>query len=178
MTSFVIVEDGQVRQLGGAFSAMQMQTVDVWGFPVPAHQLSNFPAGWLERASNEELATIGAFKLEAPLVPAGQEVEAQILSVDEGGVPFWAVTFRDAPAPTRFVPQMISRLQAKLALNAAGLLDDVETFLATADRSLQIYWNDTSDIHRDHPLIAGSAEALGWSDEQVDALFIAAKQIG
>ncbi|CAN5642982.1 hypothetical protein BH10PSE5_BH10PSE5_19510 [soil metagenome] len=177
MTTIVIVEEGQARVISGEFFAMQMQTVDVWGFPVPAAQMQQFPAGWLARATDEELASISAFKLDDPEVTEGQEVDTQALDVDADGVPFWSVTLREATPPTPFVPQVITRLQAKLALNAAGLLDDVEAFVASADRSLQIYWTETSDIHRDHALITGSAEALRWSDDQVDALFIAAKQI-
>lgn len=75
-------------------------------------------------------------------------------------------------------PATISRMQARLALNAAGLLDAIEAAIAAAPRTVQIYWEDVSELHRDHPLIEQIAGVAGLSEEQVDDLFIAAKQIG
>lgn len=177
MTTIVIVEDGQPRAISGEFSAMQMQTVDVWGFPVPAAQLTNFPAGWLAGASPEELATINAFAVEDPQPPEGEEIETQALDVDADGMPFWAVTFREIVPPAPFVPQVVSRMQAKLALAQAGLLDQVEANMATKPKAVQIYWSDVSEIHRDHPILTAAANDLGLTQQQIDQLFISAKQI-
>jgi hypothetical protein len=83
----------------------------------------------------------------------------------------------DPPPAPPVVPAVVSRMQAKMALLAAGLLDDVEAAVSAGSAELQIYWNEASDFHRDHPVLIGMTEALGLTAEQTDALFIAAGQI-
>ena len=61
--------------------------------------------------------------------------------------------------------------QARLALNAAGLLPQVEAAVAAADKATQITWEFASTISRDDPLINTLASALGLSTAQIDALF-------
>lgn len=75
------------------------------------------------------------------------------------------------------VPQEVSRFQALAALLHAGLLDDVETAVAGADRFTQIAWSNASTFARASPTIATLAAALGLSDAQVDDLFRAAALI-
>jgi len=70
-----------------------------------------------------------------------------------------------------------SRFQAKAALHAAGLLDDVETAMATADRFAQIAWADAIEFRRNSPTIKAMAAALELTDAQIDNLFRAAMQI-
>lgn len=76
--------------------------------------------------------------------------------------------------PARIVPASVTRAQAKLALNAAGLLSGAEAAIANAGAEAQIYWADASVFERDHPLIASIGGALGLSEAQIDDLFIAA----
>ena len=61
--------------------------------------------------------------------------------------------------------------QASLALLQAGLLDTVETWIATQSRLVQIDWDRATEIRRDWPLIANAATALGLTDTQIDDLF-------
>ncbi len=76
------------------------------------------------------------------------------------------------------IPTEVSRLQARLALLAAGKLDEIEAAIAAAaDRTLAIYWQDTSHFHRDHPRLLALATSLGMSPAEVDALFLAASEI-
>jgi len=70
-----------------------------------------------------------------------------------------------------------SRFQAKAALHAAGLLDDVETAMATADRFAQIAWADAIEFRRNSPTIKAIADAMKLKDAQIDTLFRAAMQI-
>jgi hypothetical protein len=72
---------------------------------------------------------------------------------------------------------VVSRMQARLALLNAGLLDQVEAAVDAGDRALQIYWDNASHFHRDHPLLLQLAAAIGLTAEQVDQLFAAAAQI-
>jgi len=78
-----------------------------------------------------------------------------------------------APEPPA-VPASISPLQARRALLAAGLLDDVEAALDRAPREIRLAWEYAVELRRDDPLLAAVAAALGLSAEQVDELFLAA----
>jgi hypothetical protein len=82
----------------------------------------------------------------------------------------------DVPDPI-VVPGQVSKMQACLALHAAGLLDDVEAAVAGAGGTTAIYWANASYLHRDHPVVLGLATALGLTSAQVDDLFVAAAQI-
>lgn len=73
------------------------------------------------------------------------------------------------------IPYKISIRQAKLALLGAGLLDDIENAMASADRSVQISWEYATEFERDNPLILYFQSRLNLSKEQVDNLFIQAK---
>lgn len=81
-----------------------------------------------------------------------------------------------APAPA--VPAQVTMRQARLALLEAGLLSMVSTAINTLsspekERAL-IEWEYSSAVRRDDPLIPLLAPALGLTDEDLDALFIAA----
>ena len=69
------------------------------------------------------------------------------------------------------VPTMLTPRQARLALLAVNLLDDAE-LLVTNDRALQVWWEYSLDIQRDHPMVTTLAVQLDLDDEQLDNLFI------
>ncbi len=71
-------------------------------------------------------------------------------------------------------PAVVSRLQAKMALADAELLDAVEAAVAAAPAQIRIYWAEASDFHRAHPAIEQMRLAMGWTPEQLDDLFVAA----
>ncbi|WP_297984812.1 hypothetical protein [uncultured Campylobacter sp.] len=75
------------------------------------------------------------------------------------------------------IPYKISIRQAKLALLGAGLLDDIENAMASTDRSVQISWEYATEFERDNPLILYFQSQLNLSKEQVDNLFIQAKEL-
>ena len=74
---------------------------------------------------------------------------------------------------------IVSRFQAKAALLQAGLLDDVEAMMSDhqADPIAKLAWQDAIEFRRYSPALTGVATALGWTDAQLDQLFIAASQI-
>jgi hypothetical protein len=72
------------------------------------------------------------------------------------------------------VPREVSRLQAVLALEAQGLLDDVEALVAASPRAVQLAWQSAPDFHRDSPMIGQLWAALGRTPTQLDDLFRAA----
>ena len=85
----------------------------------------------------------------------------------------WVASYVPPPPEPVQVPQVITIRQAKLALLAAGLLDDVDVAVAQADRrATQIEWEYATEIRRDWPTLLVMQTALGLTDEQVDQLFI------
>lgn len=72
------------------------------------------------------------------------------------------------------VPQVVTPRQARLALLAAGLLDDVNAAIAAAGTQAQIDWDYALEIRRDNALIASMAGGLGLTSAQIDDLFRAA----
>lgn len=80
------------------------------------------------------------------------------------------------------VPVSVSMRQAKRALLNAGLLDAADMAIAgianeTARRTAQIDWTSATEVRRDWPLVGTIAQALSLTDEQIDALFVAASQL-
>jgi hypothetical protein len=72
------------------------------------------------------------------------------------------------------IPQSVTPLQATRALLQAGFLDAVEAAVAAADRETQLAWAKATAFERNSPFVLGMKTVLGWTDEQVDSLFILA----
>jgi hypothetical protein len=68
----------------------------------------------------------------------------------------------------------VTARQARLALLNAGLLDQVETAVTQAGAEAKIYWDYSTEIHRDSPFIASIGQSLGLTDTQIDDLFVQA----
>lgn len=75
-------------------------------------------------------------------------------------------------------PQRVTRYQAYTALSEAGLYSQIEAWIGQpdTDEKYRIAWL-ASDFRRDSELIAAAASLFNLSDEQVDALFLAASQV-
>ncbi len=86
-----------------------------------------------------------------------------------------------APSVTVPVPAEVTMRQARLALLAAGLLDDVEAAIAGMDEpaktAAQIEWEYSNALQRDNALVSVLGPALGLSSNQIDDLFRAAAQL-
>ena len=74
------------------------------------------------------------------------------------------------PPPAPPVTQVTMR-QARLALLAADLLDDVEVMMSEADRAVRIEWEYATVVDRNSPLVVAIGGSLGLTDAQIDALF-------
>lgn len=72
------------------------------------------------------------------------------------------------------VPQSVTPLQATRALFQSSFLDAVEAAVAAADRETQLAWAKATAFERNSPFVLGMQTALGWTDEQLDSLFILA----
>lgn len=90
----------------------------------------------------------------------------------------WDGTQFVKPVIPETVPRSITRRQFKLALLGMDLLDDVETAIAaSADRALQISYNDALDFERNNPLVLAMSAMLGKTEAELDALFIAGSKL-
>lgn len=77
-------------------------------------------------------------------------------------------------APT--VPQQVTRFQGMAALSLAGLLDDVEAYMAAPERTAmqQLAWKEVLHFERQSNLVNQLGTDLGLSAAQIDQLFITA----
>ena len=119
----------------------------------------------LKHMSDDTLATIGWL----PVVDAAETAPTESLTVEPTHV------LRNR---ARIVPDEVTMRQARLALDAAGLLDAAQAVIDAlpmpARRRAQIEWEYALSVRRDHPLIALMISEGLATAEQVDALFVAA----
>lgn len=82
------------------------------------------------------------------------------------------------PPAAPVVPRVVTMRQARLALLAAGKLDDVGAAIATLPspqkEAAQIEWEYAATVERNSALMGLVASALGLDDDALDALFTAA----
>ena len=119
----------------------------------------------LKHMSDDTLAALGWL----PVIDATETAPSESLTVE----PLRVVRQR-----ARIVPDEVTMRQARLALDAAGLLDAAQAVIDAlpmpARRRAQIEWEYALSVRRDHPLIALMiAQGLATA-EQVDGLFVAA----
>jgi len=81
-----------------------------------------------------------------------------------------------AASQAALVPDSVTSVQARLALANAGLLTGVEAWVAAQGTTSEAYlrWHYAERIYRTGPVITAAQAALGLTDAQLDALFIAA----
>lgn len=77
------------------------------------------------------------------------------------------------------VPFSVSMRQARLALLGAGMLTQVEAAINALPEpqrtAAKITWEYSTEVQRNFGLVPQMAAALGLTDAQIDALFIAAR---
>jgi len=78
---------------------------------------------------------------------------------------------------TVIVPASVTMRQARLQLLAIGKLAEVDTAVATMGQDAQIAWDYSSVVERNHALIAPMQALLGYTEAQMDELFIAAAKL-
>lgn len=73
----------------------------------------------------------------------------------------------------------VDPIQAREAIRRAGLLQAVETYIAdpATDPLVKSAWEYALSFKRTSPTILSVAAAMGWSEEQLDALFIEASGV-
>lgn len=80
------------------------------------------------------------------------------------------------PAPIPIADRVSAR-QFKLQLLAAGLLGDVEAWVASQGQAVQIAYANSGTFVRSEPMMQAGFAALGFTSEQGDAFFVAASEL-
>jgi hypothetical protein len=81
------------------------------------------------------------------------------------------------PVASPPVIESVSARQFKLQLLAAGLLDQVDTWIASRPRAVQIAYEYSGSFVRDEPMMAAGFKAMGSTDAQIDEFFEAAAKL-
>lgn len=116
-----------------------------------------YPGNWLELASASEI----------------ESLELEQLPPDE---PVFDVPV--APVIPS-VPAFVTRFQALAALLQAGLLADVEAYMALpeTDPFTVLAWKEAQEFRRESPIVSGLAQVLSLTEVQLDDLFSFASTI-
>ncbi len=74
---------------------------------------------------------------------------------------------------------IVTPIQAREAIRRAGLLSAVEAFIddPATDPLTKSAWEYATEFKRTSPTILVVAQAMGWTDEQLDELFYTASNI-
>lgn len=84
------------------------------------------------------------------------------------------VSFLNPPPPPI---TSVSARQFKLQLLAAGLLDQVDAWIAIQSKAVQIAYEYSGTFVLTEPMMAAGFAAMGFTEEQIDAFFEAAAQL-
>ena len=98
--------------------------------------------------------------------------------VETLGEPEGSIEQPPAPPQPIVVPASVTNFQARAALIAAGLFDQVDAAVHASGDQLAIQaWEYANNVYRQSSLIAQLGAALGLTEQQIDALFITAAAI-
>lgn len=82
------------------------------------------------------------------------------------------------PTPPPQTPQSVTMRQARLALHAAGLLDQVDAAIDGLTEPLRaaarIEWDYSSEVYRDKDFVQMLGASLGLDSDTIDQLFVSA----
>lgn len=152
-------------------------------FPYSDHDLKqdnknvSFPADLDDQTRSE----YGMAPVVAADVPEGKISTGSTAELIEG---VWTQVhmLEDAPPPP--VPDRITSRQFKLQLltfpaisGGETLLDDVEAWIATQSRAVQIAYENSGSFVRTEPMMQAGFAALGFSEPEIDAFFTAASAL-
>lgn len=100
--------------------------------------------------------------------------------IDNNGLRKWVageVADYVPPPPTPPPVTSVSARQFKLQLLSAGLLDQVDAWIATQSKAVQIAYEYSGTFVRTEPMMAAGFAAMGFTEEQIDAFFETAARL-
>lgn len=80
----------------------------------------------------------------------------------------------DEPVP---VPLSVSSRQFRSQLLAQSILDQVDTYITTQSKAVQIAYEYSGTFVRSEPMMAKGFKAMNFTDDQIDAFFVAASKL-
>jgi hypothetical protein len=96
----------------------------------------------------------------------------------------WSLAYGEKPSPPlppppiKYVPEKVTRFQAKAVLQTMGLLTTAQSLVdSSEDPLVKLVWQEALHFERNSPVLNLLAQAMGLSEEQIDDLFIEAEQI-
>jgi hypothetical protein len=94
------------------------------------------------------------------------------------GLPMPELTYPEAlnwipPSAPREVPHSVTKLQLRSAAIQLGTWSTIKAAINSNEDTKEI-WDLTTAVERTHPLVLGLAVAAGWTEEELDMLFILA----
>lgn len=75
------------------------------------------------------------------------------------------------------IPQVVSKAQGLIALEMAGLLTPIETYMQTASKLERLAWENIQQFERQSPLLNNLLSAFGLSPSDADSLFTQASAV-
>jgi len=84
------------------------------------------------------------------------------------------LAFLNPPPPP---VESVSARQFKLQLLAAGLLDQVDAWIASQSVAVQIAYEYSGSFVRTEPMMASGFAAMSFTDQQIDDFFTAASKL-
>lgn len=134
-----------------------------------------YPWQIVELWSDSELEALGIFRVTPVPTPEGKTLISYTIT-RVNGIVSYVGTFEDIPEPPR--PEaVVTPRQIRLALNAIGMRDAVETYVNGADQNTKDTWLYATQFERSHPMIAAAAAATGKTSADLDALFLLASTL-
>ncbi|PWJ79855.1 hypothetical protein C7441_114133 [Pseudaminobacter salicylatoxidans] len=107
----------------------------------------------------------------------GEEIEfpdgSKVSSDDLDAIKALASIIEEEPD----VPDRVTARQFKLQLLTDGLLDQVEAWISTQERAVQIAFEYSGTFVRDEPMMQAGFSALDFNEAQIDAFFTSAAEL-
>jgi hypothetical protein len=88
----------------------------------------------------------------------------------------WEAHVRANEPPPPPLPDRVSARQFKLQLLAEGLLEQVDAWVASQGKAIQLAYDNSNEFVRDEPMMQAGFAALKFPPEQVLAFFSAASK--